>query len=95
MTAEDSKSKEYGQMDSFSDVPAKYPISLKEVAELLTNKQFQVIDKSQDMSVLWVITTKDADANLAKLLGEQYTITWNKRGMIQTDNKSFFSIRSK
>lgn len=73
----------------------KYPASLKEAAELLMNNQLQVIDKSQDMNVVWVITTKDADAHLATLLGEQYTITWNKRGMIQTDNKSFFSIRSK
>ena len=91
----EKKYEESAQSDLPSDAYAQYPASLKEAAEILTNRQYQVIDKSQNMNVLWVVTTKDAGAELAKLLGEQYTMTWNKRGMIQTDNKSFFSVRRK
>lgn len=91
----EKNSEVYAQTSLFSSVSEQYPVSLQDAAKLLISYKYQVIDKSHDMNVLWVITTKDADADLAKILGEQYTITWNKRGMIQTDNKSFFSIRSK
>jgi very-short-patch-repair endonuclease len=85
----------FEQPSLFSGVTMQPPKSLSGVAELLEQHNYQVIDKSQEMEVIWVITEKSAENELLQLLGEEYTVIWNKRGIISTENEPYFSIRSR
>lgn len=84
----------FEQPSLFSEL-VQPPQSLREAVELLKRHKYQVVDKSQEMEVVWVIAEKSTENELVQLLGEKYTIIWNKRGIIQTDNEPYFSIRSR
>lgn len=84
-----------GQTDLFLDARCSIPETLQQAAEILQIHQYRVINNFQDGDVIWLIGSKEAEPDVMNLLGDRFTVKWFKRGMKQTNNKSFFSIRRK
>lgn len=70
------------------------PKNLRQAADILRANHFEIIDKSQIDEVIWLLAEKDVELSVKQLLGDAFTVNWDKRGIKQTANKPYFIIRS-
>ena len=70
------------------------PKNLRQAADLLRANHFEIIDKSQSDKVIWLLAEKDVELSVKNLLGDAFTVNWDKRGIRQTANRPYFIVRS-
>ncbi len=89
MVAEDS-----GKYDISSLEERKCPADLPQAIKLLKKENYTVIESTTG-KVVWLPVDKAMELYIKQLLGPNFTVKWSKRGIKQTNNKSFLSIRRK
>ena len=68
------------------------PKNLRQAADMLRANHFEIIDKSQSDKVIWLLAEKDVELSVKNLLGDAFTVNWDKRGIRQTANRPYFIV---